>query len=65
MKPHSIPEIMNKPLEQLVLLLKSMNFAKLINFPFPTPPKTDQINAAETKLVRIGALTLQNKVCFI
>lgn len=54
----SNPEILNKPIEQLVLFLKSMGFTKLTNFPFPTPPKADQIKAAELRLQRLGALTI-------
>ncbi|CAK5092109.1 unnamed protein product [Meloidogyne enterolobii] len=64
MPSFSTPEILNKPIEQLVLFLKSMGFAKLTNFPFPTPPKPDQISHAENKLMRLGAITHKNKACF-
>lgn len=57
----STPEILNKPIEQLVLFLKCMGFAKLNNFPFPTPPRPDQISHAENQLVRLGAITHKNK----
>ena len=57
MPKYSNPEILNKPIEQLVLFLKSMGFAKLANFPFPTPPKQDQIAAAESRLLKLGALS--------
>lgn len=56
MHNYSTPEILNKPLEQLILLLKSMNFVKIVNFPFPTPPSSEQIESAELRLSHIGAL---------
>jgi len=66
MQTHSTPEILNKPIEQLILFLKSMGFGKLTNFPFPTPPKADQIKSAELRLTQLGALnSTGNKVCFI
>jgi len=58
----SPPEILNKPIEQLVLHLKSMNFSKLANFPFPTPPEADQIASAEQTLERLGALAKDEEV---
>lgn len=59
---HSPPEILNKPIGQLVLLLKSMGFVNISKFPFPTMPDADQLLAAETTLLRLGALEYQ-KVC--
>lgn len=56
MQKYPTPEILNKPIEQLVLFLKSMGFTNLANFPFPTQPKSEQIISAETKLFRLGAL---------
>ena len=60
----SPPEILQKPIEQLILFLKSMNFLKLQNFPFPTMPAIGHISAAELCLSRLGALepssTVQN-----
>ena len=61
----STPEILNKPIEQLVLFLKSMGFAKLNNFPFPTPPNPDQISQAENRLMQLGAVTHKNKACVL
>uniref|UniRef100_A0A914EEH4 RNA helicase n=1 Tax=Acrobeloides nanus TaxID=290746 RepID=A0A914EEH4_9BILA len=57
----SQPEILNKPVEQLVLHLKSMNIVKVANFPFPTVPNLDQIEDAEKKLIRLGALEMNVK----
>ncbi|KAL3080688.1 hypothetical protein niasHT_033245 [Heterodera trifolii] len=36
-----------------------MNFTKIDNFPFPTPPKLDQIKSSELRLSHIGALKVQ------
>ncbi|KAI6197475.1 putative ATP-dependent RNA helicase kurz [Aphelenchoides besseyi] len=44
------PEILHKPVDQMVLHLKSMNIRKISNFPFPTPPEADQVNKAEERL---------------
>uniref|UniRef100_A0A0N4ZUS9 RNA helicase n=1 Tax=Parastrongyloides trichosuri TaxID=131310 RepID=A0A0N4ZUS9_PARTI len=55
----SIPEILNKPTDQLVLHLKAMNIVKVINFPFVTKPETDQLEVSEQRLVRLGALNVQ------
>ncbi|KAE9551574.1 hypothetical protein FO519_005218 [Halicephalobus sp. NKZ332] len=57
----SIPEILNKPVDQLLLNLKSMNIVKVANFPFPTPPDSDQLEAAEKRLILLGALTTDGK----
>ena len=58
----SQPEILNKPVDQLVLHLKAMNIVKVSNFPFPTPPKADQLEIAEKRLTLMGALTSDGKV---
>jgi ATP-dependent RNA helicase DHX37/DHR1 len=55
------PEILAKPVDQLVLQLKSMNIVRVRNFPFPTAPDADAIDAAERRLVRMGALELSTK----
>lgn len=53
------PEIFHKPVDQVVLHLKAMNIRKIANFPFPTPPEADQIEKADQRLQRIGALELK------
>uniref|UniRef100_A0A0K0EYV8 RNA helicase n=1 Tax=Strongyloides venezuelensis TaxID=75913 RepID=A0A0K0EYV8_STRVS len=55
----SMPEILNKPTDQLVLHLKSMNIVKIINFPFVTKPESDQLEMSEQKLVKMGALNIE------
>ncbi|KAI6172515.1 putative ATP-dependent RNA helicase kurz [Aphelenchoides besseyi] len=51
------PEILHKPVDQMVLHLKSMNIRKISNFPFPTPPEADQVAKAEERLEKLGALS--------
>uniref|UniRef100_A0A0K0DVI4 RNA helicase n=1 Tax=Strongyloides stercoralis TaxID=6248 RepID=A0A0K0DVI4_STRER len=55
----SIPEILNKPTDQLILHLKSMNIVKVIHFPFVTKPEADQLEVSEQKLVKMGALSVE------
>ncbi|XP_019394482.1 PREDICTED: probable ATP-dependent RNA helicase DHX37 [Crocodylus porosus] len=52
----SPPEITRRPVEDLILQMKSLNIEKTINFPFPTPPPTDALVAAEELLIALGAL---------
>ncbi|XP_078042452.1 putative ATP-dependent RNA helicase kurz [Augochlora pura] len=49
-------EIQRKPVDDLLLQMKVMNIDKVVNFPFPTPPDTVQLQTAETKLLILGAL---------
>ncbi|MCP9258257.1 putative ATP-dependent RNA helicase rha-2 [Dirofilaria immitis] len=57
----SPPEILTKPVDQLVLHLKSMNIVKVANFPFPTLPDEDSLKEAEKRLIRLGALRVTVK----
>ncbi|KAH0625377.1 hypothetical protein JD844_014854, partial [Phrynosoma platyrhinos] len=50
------PEITRRPVEDLILQMKALNIDKVINFPFPTPPPTDALIAAEELLIALGAL---------
>ncbi|XP_075754590.1 putative ATP-dependent RNA helicase DHX37 isoform X2 [Pelodiscus sinensis] len=52
----SPPEITRRPVEDLVLQMKALNIEKVINFPFPTPPPTEALAAAEELLIALGAL---------
>ncbi|XP_070402298.1 probable ATP-dependent RNA helicase DHX37 isoform X2 [Nothobranchius furzeri] len=54
--PFSEAEITRRPVEDLVLQMKDLNIDKVINFPFPTPPSTEALVAAEELLVSLGAL---------
>ncbi|XP_063395987.1 probable ATP-dependent RNA helicase DHX37 [Mytilus trossulus] len=53
----SLAEIIRRPVDDLVLQMKYMNIDRIVNFPFPTPPDDEQVKAAETLLVSLGALT--------
>uniref|UniRef100_A0A673VE23 DEAH-box helicase 37 n=1 Tax=Suricata suricatta TaxID=37032 RepID=A0A673VE23_SURSU len=50
------PEITRRPVEDLILQMKSLNIEKVVNFPFPTPPSVEALIAAEELLVALGAL---------
>ncbi|XP_037536203.1 probable ATP-dependent RNA helicase DHX37 [Nematolebias whitei] len=49
-------EITRRPVEDLILQMKDLNIEKVINFPFPTPPSSEALIAAEELLVSLGAL---------
>lgn len=49
-------EIQRKPVDDLLLQMKVMNIDKVVNFPFPTPPDTVQLQMAEKRLMILGAL---------
>ncbi|XP_069727447.1 probable ATP-dependent RNA helicase DHX37 [Phaenicophaeus curvirostris] len=52
----SAPEITRRPVEDLILQMKALNIDKVVNFPFPTPPPTEALAAAEELLIALGAL---------
>lgn len=52
----SVPEIQQKPVDDLVLQMKAMNIVKVVNFPFPTAPDIMQLKTAEKRLKILGAL---------
>lgn len=52
-------EIQRKPVDDLLLQMKVMNIDKVVNFPFPTPPDTIQLQIAEKRLMILGALQQQ------
>ena len=52
----SRPEILARPVEDLLLQMKTMNIDKVVNFPFPTCPDTQQLQVAESRLQQLGAL---------
>ncbi|KAH0446002.1 hypothetical protein IEQ34_025161 [Dendrobium chrysotoxum] len=55
------PEILRMPVDNLVLMMKSMNIDNVANFPFPTPPDRQALLRAEKLLLRLGALSLAAK----
>lgn len=52
----SIPEIQQKPIDDLYLQLKCMGIDNVQNFPFPSVPDLLQMKAAEMRLTALGAL---------
>lgn len=50
------PQILQRPLEDVMLQMKTMNIDNVVNFPFPTRPPLEALRAAEKKLVLLGAL---------
>lgn len=52
----AVPDIQKKPVEDLMLQMKSMGIDKVVNFPFPSPPDLLQLKVAEQKLMLLGAL---------
>jgi len=56
MKDFSLPEILKRPVDDLVLQMKTMNIDKVVNFPFPSCPDMVQLRTAETRLQQLGAL---------
>lgn len=53
---HAEPRILQKPIEDVLLQMKSMKIDNVVNFPFPTRPSLEALKAAEKKLVLLGAL---------
>lgn len=52
----SAPEIVSRPVDDLILQMNSMGIEKVINFPFPTPPSDESLLAAQDLLIKLGAL---------
>ena len=57
---YSEPEIIRKPIDDLVLQMKAMNIENVINFPFPTQPSVEGLLASEKRLISMGALKQMN-----
>ncbi|XP_030245861.1 probable ATP-dependent RNA helicase kurz [Drosophila navojoa] len=52
----SPPDILQKPVDDLMLKMRCMGIDRIINFPFPSPPDQEQLKAAEYRLLVLGAL---------
>ena len=50
------PDILRRPVDDLVLQMKAINIDKVVNFPFPTPPESNVLEIAEKLLIDLGAL---------
>ena len=53
---YSEPEIIRKPIDDLMLQMKAMNIENVVNFPFPTQPSLEALMASEKRLISMGAL---------
>jgi len=51
------PEIMNMPIEDLLLYMKSIGIDHVEAFPFPSMPDLHALSIAESHLIQIGALS--------
>ena len=58
--PFALPEILTRPLEDVVLAMKAMSISNVANFPFPTPPDKSQLNASLRLLANIGCINMSN-----
>jgi len=56
----ALPEVLSRPLEDVVLAMKAMNVSNVASFPFPTPPDKSQISAAVRLLANIGCVDVSN-----
>ncbi|XP_055855505.1 probable ATP-dependent RNA helicase kurz [Episyrphus balteatus] len=52
----STPDIQKKPVDDLMMQMRCMGIDRVINFPFPSPPDAVQLQAAESRLIVLGAL---------
>lgn len=58
MPKFSDPEIMNTPLENVILHLKNIGIKDILQFPFPTRPSSENLRLSLQNLVKIKALEL-------
>jgi len=59
--PFPLPEILTRPLEDVVLTMKAMKIPHVTDFPFPTSPDSIQLNASIKLLAQIGCLDISNR----
>ncbi|CAL8127028.1 unnamed protein product [Orchesella dallaii] len=53
---YSAPEILLRPVDDMMLFMKSIGIDRVCNFPYPTHPGENQLVGAETTLINLGAL---------
>lgn len=61
MDDFALPEVLTKPLEDVVLAMKSMKISNVARFPFPTPPAQSQVDSAVKLLANVGCLEIDEK----
>jgi len=60
-KKFSDPEILNTPIESVILQLKAIGIKNILRFPFPTIPNLNHIKDAIISLVKLKALETQGE----
>ena len=58
MERFALPEVLTRPLEDVVLAMKAMAVSSVSLFPFPTPPDQTQLNASIQLLANLGCIDL-------
>lgn len=58
MDQFATPEVLARPLEDVILAMKAMKIDNIVDFPFPTPPNREQVDTAMSLLANIGCLDL-------
>lgn len=58
MDAFALPEVLTRPLEDVVLAMKAMSIKNVSQFPFPTPPNQNQLRAAVGLLANLGCVDL-------
>lgn len=58
----AVPDILCLPVENVALLIKSVDFPNVANFPFPTPPDRKALTNAENLLRYLGAVNMSGKI---
>jgi ATP-dependent RNA helicase DHX37/DHR1 len=56
----AVPEVLTRPLEDIVLAMKKMSVSNVTQFPFPTSPEQSQINAAVRLLANLACVDISN-----
>ncbi|ODN02093.1 putative ATP-dependent RNA helicase kurz [Orchesella cincta] len=55
---YSAPEILIRPVDDMMLFMKSIGIDRVCNFPYPTHPGETQLFGAEKTLIDLGALEI-------
>lgn len=53
----ALPEVITRPLEDVILRMKAMQIQNVLKFPFPTPPDPRQVKAALSLLADLGCIS--------
>lgn len=60
MDAFALPEVLTRPLEDVIMAMKALKISNVSQFPFPTPPDWSQIDAAVKLLANIGCVDISN-----